>query len=266
MHVQKRILFASLACLSFSVLALPAGAQPAGPDPKPTVLLVHGAFADASSWDGVSARLLADAYPVVAFANPLRGVGSDAAAVSDLVKRIHGPVVLVGHSYGGSVISQAAHGNGNVKSLVFVAAFAPEAGETAFGLSGKFPGSTLAPTLAAPVPLANGEVDLYIQQDKFPQQFAADVARSKALLMAAGQRPVTQAALKEASGAPAWKSLPSYFVYGKLDRNIPPAALSFMAKRAHSRRTIAIDGASHVVMVSHPSAVAQLIEEAAASR
>lgn len=233
---------------------------------KPTIVLVHGAFADASSWDGVTARLLADGYPVVGAANPLRGLASDAAAVSDIVKSIPGPVVLVGHSYGGSVISQAANGNGNVKSLVFVSAFAPEAGESAFSLTGKFPGSTLPPTLAAPVALAGGGVDLTIRQDQFPQQFAADVPLSKAALMAAGQRPVAEAALKEAAGAPAWKSLPSYFVYGKRDKNIPPAALSFMAKRAHSRHTIAVDGASHVVMTSHPIQVAKLIEEAAAAK
>lgn len=264
MTFRRRALLATLA--SLSILTLPSGAQ-AAPDrlAKPTIVLVHGAFADTSSWDGVAARLLADGYPVIGVANPLRGVSSDAAAVSGIVKSVAGPVVLVGHSYGGSVISEAANDNGNVRSLVFVAAFAPEAGETAIELSGKFPGSTLAAALAAPVPLANGSVDLYIQQDKFPQQFAADLPRAKARLMAAGQRPIRDAALKEASGTPAWKHLPSWFVYGKLDKNIPPAALAFMAERAHSRHTLAIDGASHVVMTSHPAEVARLIEEAAAA-
>lgn len=267
MTFRRRALLATLATLaSLSIVTLPSGAQ-AAPDrlAKPTIVLVHGAFADTSSWDGVAARLLADGYPVIGVANPLRGVSSDAAAVSGIVKSVAGPVVLVGHSYGGSVISEAANDNGNVRSLVFVAAFAPEAGETAIELSGKFPGSTLAAALAAPVPLENGSVDLYIQQDKFPQQFAADLPRAKARLMAAGQRPIRDAALKEASGTPAWKHLPSWFVYGKLDKNIPPAALAFMAERAHSRHTLAIDGASHVVMTSHPAAVARLIEEAAAA-
>ncbi|NNG21621.1 alpha/beta fold hydrolase [Telluria aromaticivorans] len=259
---QLALLFGAVTIAA--ALATPAGAAPAQEGGKPTIVLVHGAFADSSSWDGVTAKLLADGYAVVGAANPLRGVASDAAAVSSLVKGIPGPVVLVGHSYGGAVISQAANGNDNVKSLVFVAAFAPEAGESAFELTGKFPGSTLPPTLAAPVALAGGGVDLYIRQDKFPQQFAADVPRAKAALMAAGQRPVAEAALKEAAGAPAWKNLPSYFVYGKRDKNIPPAALAFMAERAHSRRTLAIEGASHVVMTSHPAQVAKLIEEAAA--
>jgi len=230
---------------------------------KPTVVLVHGAFADSSSWDGVTARLEKDGYTVIGAANPLRSVKSDAASVAAVVKSVNGPVVLVGHSYGGSVISAAAVGATNVKALVYVAAFAPEAGETAVGLSGKFPGSTLGPALAPPVALADGGKDLYIQQAKFHSQFAADVPEAKARLMAAGQRPVTDAALNEASPAPAWKTIPAWFVYGKADKNIPAAALDFMAKRANAKKTVAIDGASHVVMTSHPTEVAQLIEEAA---
>jgi pimeloyl-ACP methyl ester carboxylesterase len=265
MTLNKLAVFAGAAVLSMSAMAHPGSASAAAAV-KPTVVLVHGAFADSSSWDGVTAKLLADGYRVVGAANPLRGVASDAAMVSAIVKGIAGPVVLVGHSYGGSVISAAANGNDNVRSMVFVSAFAPEAGESAFALTGKFPGSSLPPTLAPPVPLADGGVDLYIQQEKFPQQFAADVPLAKAKLMAAGQRPVLEAALKEVSGEPAWKKLPSYFVYGKLDRNIPPAALSFMAERAHSRHTLAIDGASHVVMTSHPLEVAKLIEEAAGAK
>jgi len=258
---MKTILTAATAALAFAV----AGAAPAA-TVKPTVVLVHGAFADASSWDGVTARLQADGYRVIGVANPLRGVKSDAAAVSGVVKSVTGPVVLVGHSYGGAVITEAANGNANVKSLVYVAAFAPDTGESALELTGKFPGSTLPPTLAAPVPLADGGVDLYIQQDKFPQQFAADVPRAKAVLMAAAQRPIAEAALKEAAGTPAWKTLPSYFVYGKQDKNIPVQALSFMAGRAQSRHTVEVNGASHVVMVSHPKEVAALIEEAARDR
>jgi pimeloyl-ACP methyl ester carboxylesterase len=230
---------------------------------KPTVVLVHGAFADSSSWDGVTARLQADGYRVIGVANPLRGVAYDAAAVSSVVQGVTGPVVLVGHSYGGAVITQAAVGNANVKSLVYVAAFAPDQGESALELTGKFSGSTLPGTLAPPVALADGGVDLYIRQDQFPQQFAADVPRAKAVLMAAAQRPIAEAALKEAAGTPAWKTLPSYFVYGTADKNIPVQALSFMAARAQSRHTVAVDGASHVVMVSHPKEVAALIEEAA---
>ncbi|ABD88718.1 alpha/beta fold hydrolase [Rhodopseudomonas palustris] len=242
-----------------SLLAGSAVAQPA----KPTIVLVHGAFADSSSWNGVVSILQKTGYKTVAAANPLRSVSSDARYVSDVVASIEGPVVLVGHSYGGQVISNAAQGHANVKSLVFVAAFAPEAGEAAAELAGKFPGGTLGAALAPPVKLASGGVELYIDQSKFREQFAHDVAAADAALMAAGQRPITEAALTEKSGEPAWKSLPSYFVYGDGDKNIPAKALGFMAERAGSKRTVVVKDASHVVMVSQPQAVAELIEQAA---
>lgn len=175
---------------------------------KPTVVLVHGAFADSSSWNGVTQILQKDGYNVVAAANPLRSVSTDAAYVSSVVNNIKGPVVLVGHSYGGQVITNAALDTNNVKSLVYVAAFAPDAGEAAADLAGKFPGGTLGQALAAPVKLADGSVDLSIDQAKFHQQFAHDVSAKEAALMAAGQRPITEAALTEKSGAPAWKNCP----------------------------------------------------------
>jgi pimeloyl-ACP methyl ester carboxylesterase len=233
---------------------------------KPTIVLVHGAFAESSSWNGVAQILQKDGYSVVATANPLRSIKGDAQYVADILSSIKSPVVLVGHSYGGLVISQAAAGNANVKALVYVGAFAPEAGETAVGLSGKFPGSTLGPTLAPPVSLANGGKDLYIQQDKFRAQFAADVAEVDAKLMAATQRPITEAALNEPAGEPAWKNIPAWFVYGDKDKNIPPQSLAFMAERAHSKQTVVVKGASHVVMVSNPEPVAKLIERAAAAK
>jgi pimeloyl-ACP methyl ester carboxylesterase len=233
---------------------------------RPTIVLVHGAFAESSSWNGVIGLLEKDGYTVVAAANPLRGVKSDADAVASVVSSVKTPVVLVGHSYGGSVISEAAVGQSNVKALVYVAAFAPDAGETASALSGKFPGSTLGAALADPVPLAGGGKDLYIRQDRFWKQFAADVKESDAKLMAATQRPITEAALNEASTEPAWKKTPSWFVYGDQDRNIPPAAIAWMAERAHAKQTVAIKGASHVVMVSNPQAVAKLIESAATAK
>ncbi|WP_202419876.1 alpha/beta fold hydrolase [Pseudoduganella guangdongensis] len=235
-------------------------------DIKPTVILVHGAFADSASWNGVAAKLRGDGYNVIGAANPLRSVQGDASAVANIVKSVKGPVVLVGHSYGGAVISAAANGLANVKSLVYVAAFAPDQGETALELSGRYPGGTLGGALAEPVALANGGKDFYIQQDKFHQQFAADVPKAQAELMAMGQRPIAEAALTEAAGAPAWKNLPSYFIYGTADKNIPAAALGFMADRAKSRKTIKVAGASHVVMTSHPAAVAKLIEEAAQAK
>lgn len=233
---------------------------------KPTIVFVHGAFADSSSWNGVLTHLNQKGYPTVAVANPLRGVKSDADYVASVLKSIEGPIVLVGHSYGGAVISNALNGNENVRALVYVAAFAPDAGESAVELSGRYPGSTLGPALAPPVATPDGGKDLYIQQDKFHAQFAADAPAAAAQLMASTQRPITEAALNEASGTPAWKSTPSWFIYGDLDLNIPEAALSFMAERANSKETVVVSGASHVVMVSHPDAVAELIERAATAQ
>lgn len=232
-------------------------------DVKPTVVLVHGAFADSSSWNGVVKILEKDGYPVIAAANPLRGVASDAQSVASILKSVKTPVVLVGHSYGGAVISDAAYGSQNVKALVYVAAFTPEKGETAAELSGRFPGGTLASALAAPVDLADGGKDLYIQQEKFHDQFAADVSEADARLMAAGQRPITVAALNEAAKEPGWKTIPSWFVYGDKDKNIPPQAMAFMAERANAKQTVVVKGGSHVVMVSNPDIVANLIEKAA---
>jgi len=232
---------------------------------KPTIVLVHGAFAESSSWDPVIERLNNHGYRVIAAANALRGVRSDAATVSALVKATPGPVVLVGHSYGGPVITEAANGNPNVKALVYVAGFAPEAGESSLGLSGKYPGSTLGSALMA-VDLPDGGKDLYILSDKFHAQFAADLPGDQAAILAATQRPVKQSALEEPSGTPAWKSVPSYMIYGSADRNIPPAAMKFMAERAGTRKTVVVDGASHVVMLSNPDRVAALIEEAASAR
>ncbi|WP_428696817.1 alpha/beta fold hydrolase [Stappia sp.] len=250
--------FAAIAVIASALLSGTAGAQTV----KPTIVLVHGAFADSSSWNGVITILQKDGYKTIAVANPLRSVATDARDVSDVLASIKGPVVLVGHSYGGQVITNATKGNANVKSLVYVAAFAPDEGESAADLAGKFPGGTLGEALAPPVKLADGGVDLYIDQAKFHDQFAHDVPVAQAALMAAGQRPITEAALTEKSGEPAWKALPSYFVYGDGDKNIPPKASAFMAYRASSKDTVVVQGASHVVMVSKPEAVAELIEEA----
>ncbi|KAB2739977.1 MULTISPECIES: alpha/beta hydrolase [Hyphomicrobiales] len=250
---------AATVAIATSLLSGTAIAQPV----KPTIVLVHGAFADSSSWNGVIVNLQKDGYKTVAVANPLRSVSNDAGLVSDVVGSIEGPVVLVGHSYGGQIISNAANGHDNVKSLVYVAAFAPDSGESASDLAGRFPGGTLGEALAAPVKLTDGGVDLSIDQTKFRDQFAHDVPPDASALMAVGQRPITEAALTDKSGEPAWKTLPSYFVYGDSDKNIPAKALGFMAERAGSRQTVVVEGASHVVMVSHPKIVADLIEEAA---
>ncbi|MDI2124708.1 alpha/beta fold hydrolase [Yinghuangia seranimata] len=272
---RKRRFVAGAAAAAGTVAALGAfaiaGTANAAPDasaadraPKPTIVLEHGAFADGSSWDGVVARLRRDGYPVVAAANPLRGPASDAAALRSVVDHIKGPVVLVGHSYGGSVISEAAVDQPRVKALVYVAAFLPAPGETALQLTGQFPGSTLPDTLD-PVPFTNADgttgTDLYIQQDKFRHQFAADVPADQAALMAAAQRPIAQTALTEKTTAAAWEAVPSWDIVTTQDLNIPPTAQKFMADRAHAHTTEV--AASHSVAVSHPDVVAGVIEKAA---
>ncbi|GLQ97782.1 alpha/beta fold hydrolase [Dyella mobilis] len=257
-------IFAGLLFAAAAVMGGKVSAQE--PMHKPTIVLVHGAFADASSWNGVVKILQKDGYFVIAAANPLRGVKSDGAYVGSLVADLNSPVVLVGHSYGGNVITEAANGHANVKALVYVSAFAPDTGETVAELAGKFPGSTLGQALAPPAELADGSKDLYVLQSKFPAQFAADVPAAQAALMAATQRPLAQAALDEKSGDAAWKTIPSWFIYGDADRNIPPQVMAFMAKRASARDTVVVKGGSHVVMVSHPELVARLIEKAASAK
>ena len=253
----------SIAFLAASAVALATAAQAA--DSKPTIVLVHGAFAESSSWNGVIADLARDGYPVIAVANPLRSVAVDAAAVAAVVASVKGPVVLVGHSYAGTVISAAADPGTNVKALVYVSAFEPDVGESSLGLTGRFPGSTLGPALGTAVNLPGGGQDLYVRQDLFPAQFGADLPVADARVMAAEQRPVTAAALAELSVKAAWKGIPSWVIYGSEDRNIPPAAQAFMAERAKARKTVVVPGASHLVMVSHPDTVAALIEEAASA-
>ncbi len=257
--------FSSLLLSAALLLSGSALAQTRATSPKPVIVLVHGAFAESSSWDSVIARLEKDGYTVIAAANPLRGVASDAAAVSGIVKSIKGSVVLVGHSYGGPVITEAADGNANVKALVYVAGFAPETGESSLTLSSKFPGSTLGDSLKT-IALPGGDEDLYIRPEKFHAQFAADVPEARAAAMAATQRPVTLSALGEPSRVASWKALPSYMIYGTADRNIPASVMKFMAERAHARKVVVVEGASHAVMVSHPGEVTALIEIAASGK
>ena len=228
---------------------------------NPTIVLVHGAFADSSSWNAILPNLLDQGYPVIAAAVPLRGLQIDSDFVAAVLTSISGPVVLVGHSYGGSVITNAATQVNNVVSLVFISGPALDAGESTGDAVNRFPGSTLDGKLTM-VPLPNGDTDIYLQQDKFWQQFCADIPESDAKLIAVGQRPFTDRALNEKSGEPAWKTIPSRFIYGELDKNIPAAAHAFMAKRAGSVETVEVKGSSHVVMLSHPDAVLQLIQNA----
>ena len=229
---------------------------------RPTIVLVHGAFADSSSWNGVVTRLLRDDYPVIGAANPLRGVASDATYVADTLATITGPIVLVGHSYGGSVITNAARGNANVTALVYVAAFAPDAGESANDLLARFPGSALGPTLQ-PIPLSGDGVDLAVRQDLFPKVFAADLPLRDAQLIAVAQRPIHADAFGESSlEPPAWRSIPSYFLIPAADMAIPVALHQFMAARAHGV-TVIVPDASHAVLASRPDITTQLIERAA---
>jgi pimeloyl-ACP methyl ester carboxylesterase len=228
-------------------------------------VLVHGAFAESASWNPVIERLHQEKLRVVAAANPLRSLSGDAASVRDVLASIEGPIVLVGHSYGGLVITQAAAGLDSVKALVYVGAFAGDTGENAFDLSGKFPGSSLGDALA-PYPLADGGTDLVIRQDVFHHQFAADVPEDAARTMAVTQRPVTQKALTDpVVGDPAWKTIPSWFVFGQLDLNIPVELHRYMAERANSRGTQDLSGVSHALSVSRPAEVAGSILDAVAA-
>ncbi|WP_439677369.1 alpha/beta fold hydrolase [Embleya sp. MST-111070] len=229
---------------------------------EPVIVLVHGAFAESASWNRVIRLLNDSGLRTVAAANPLRGLAEDAAYLRDVVEGLDQPVVLVGHSYGGMVISQAAADLPAVRSLVYVAAFAPETGESALHLSAEFPGSTLREVLTA-YPVPPGGIEFRIADDHFHHQFCADVDAEEADLMAATQRPVTERALTDGlTGAPAWRTVPSWFVFGGMDRNIPAEALRFMAERAGSHGTRAIAGASHAIAVSRPEAVAATILEA----
>ncbi|MFD6494742.1 alpha/beta fold hydrolase [Streptomyces sp. NPDC059944] len=233
--------------------------------PKPTVVLVHGAFADASSWSGVTRRLQRHGYTVVAAANPLRDLDGDAAYVSSVLDGITGPVVLVGHSYGGEVITNAAVGHPNVKALVYVAAFAPEQGESGLALTGRFPGSQLGAHLTVrPFPQTAGGTgsEATVDPAAFRAVFAADVPEGTSAEMASAQRPVALAALAAPSGVPAWETIPSWYLVAGSDQAIPAAAERFMAQRAGAHTT-EVKGASHVVMVSHPARTTDLIVQAA---
>jgi pimeloyl-ACP methyl ester carboxylesterase len=227
---------------------------------EPTVILVHGAFAESASWNGVLTRLREAGVSAIAIANPLRDLYGDAQYVRDVVASVDGPVVLVGHSYGGPVITQAADGDTKVRALVYVSAFAPEIGESALELTGKFPGSTLGDAVV-PRPLAAGGVELSIDVPKFPHQFAADVEPATAALMALTQRPVAEVALTAGltGEGPAWRGLPSWFVWGSADLNIPAEALRFMAERAGGRELTEIPGAGHALPASQPGPVAETI-------
>jgi pimeloyl-ACP methyl ester carboxylesterase len=232
---------------------------------KPTIVLVHGAFAESASWNNVIDSLAGAGHPVIAAANPLRGLITDATSIGDLLRTIDGPVVLVAHSYGGAVISNVPADAGEITGLVYVNGFAPDPEESCFSLAGRFPGSTLGEDTLRPVPRSDGTTDLYIIQDRYHDLFCPDVPAAQAAQMAATQRPATQEALFAPSGErPLWRELPSWFVVGEEDRIIPAELQRFMAERAGARRMVEIPGASHALSVSQPEATVDLILEAAA--
>jgi pimeloyl-ACP methyl ester carboxylesterase len=230
---------------------------------SPTVVLVHGAFADASGWGGVISRLQAEGIPVMAPANPLRSVSGDAAYIASVVNQIPGPVLLVGHSYGGVVISNASPQADNVVGLVYVCAFIPDEGEALQTLAEQATDSLLGPNLRpAQYPSGGDEpgIELYIDQAVFHEVFCADLPAEQAAIMAVSQRPGAAAGFGEPSGPVGWKTIPSWALISPNDLTIGPSGLRFMAERAGA--VIVEVDASHVAMISQPQAVADLIVSA----
>jgi pimeloyl-ACP methyl ester carboxylesterase len=254
-------------CCAVAPSAVAVGA-PAPSGVKPTIVLVHGAFADASSWGGEVAALQQQGYDARAIANPLENLDTDAESVKDFLATLSGPIVLVGHSYGGSVITNAAAGNPNVKALVFVDAAAPDVGETTASLSGA--GSVLTRPqgeLFDPVPAPaapDGAAQVYLKKDIFIQHFGNDLPPDLAARAWASQRAASTAALFAPSKSAAWKEIPSWYFISSGDQVITPDSESAMAARAHSQITH-FDGGSHLTLVSHPEAVTQVIDSAIAS-
>jgi len=261
----KRLLTVLVAVLAV-VLAAASPAAASHPNkPKPTIVLVHGAWADGSSWAKVTSRLLDDGYTVRVPPNPLRLLSSDAATIRDFLSTLSGPIVLVGHSYGGAVITNAATGNPNVKALVYVDAFAPAAGEPIFPLAGADSALAVPPENVfdfVPYPGAPaGDVDLYLKRDTFLTSFASGVPRREAENLYPSQRPLTLSAGFEPSGTPAYDTIPSWYVLGTRDLIITPEAQLFMATRANSKITRIKAG--HLGLISNPAPITKVIEQAA---
>ena len=235
--------------------------------PKPTIVLVHGGWDNSSGWNAVVEKLQQRGYPVIAPANPLRSLASDSAYVSSVLDTIQGPVVLVGHSYGGAVITNAAVGHANVKALVYIAAFAPDQGESLGQLVTMNPGSEIGPNtlITRPYPLGDGTqgTDLYLTQAGLKTAFAADVPGRVQDQMYATQRPFSQEAFASASGTPAWKTIPSWYLVASNDHAIPPATERFMAQRAGAHTSEV--NSSHVPQISQPDRTTEVILDAANS-
>jgi len=233
---------------------------------NPTIVLIHGAFGDGSSWRPVFDRLVGDGHTVLAPPNPLRGLPYDTSYTASLIDQVDGPIVLVGHSYGGAVITNAATGAANVRALVYIDAFAPDQGEAVTPLAG--PDSALAVadpttvfTLVPPTLPPTPATDLYLKESTFVRSFANGIPARDARMLAATQRPATVGALNEPSGVPAWRTIPSWYLIGSEDLIIPPTAEKAMAERAGS--TISSFHAGHLGLISDPASVARIIERAA---
>ena len=263
---------------AFAVVTMPmVNAEAATRDPlpcrspvqtKPTVVLVHGAWADTSSWNGEADALRRAGYVVRAIANPLRDLTGDAETVADFLKTVRGPIVLAGHSYGGSVITNAAANVPSVKALVYVDAAVPDVGETTGQLSGS--GSALhanPDSLYDTVPYAGapqGANDLYLKQDPFVRLFGSDLPRDTAVRLWAAQRAASTSAFMTPSKAAAWKTIPSWYFISTGDRIITPDSQRSMAKRAGSKVTT-FQGGSHLTLISHADAVTSVIGAAICS-
>jgi len=268
-NISRRTLVAGLgaglAVTAAAVAAGPAALAGDTPSTKPTVVLVHGGFADATaSWNDVIQQLQKRGYPVLAPANPLRSLQSDSAYLASILNSISGPVILVGHSYGGAVITNAAAGAPNVKALVYIAAFVPDTGEALGELIGRYPGSEIQAAtypVAYPNPDGTTGTDLYLQPDQLRRVFAADLPASTTRIMAATQRPFSAVCFSELTQAAAWHTVPSWGLIATDDLAIPPALQRFEYQRANARKTVSV-AASHVAMVSHPDLVTQLIVDA----
>ena len=254
---------ALVAPLSLSGSAHATTRVAASSGPKPTIVLEHGAWADTSSWNGVIKRLQADGYTVYAPPNPLQGLTYDSAYLADFLHTISGPIVLVGHSYGGAVITNAATGDPQIKALVYVDAFAPAQGQTLAQLLASVPGSCAVPANLNVVPFPGapaGVGDAYITQSAFPSCMANGLPAREANALAVTQLPIATSALTDPSGVPAWQTIPSWAVVGTADHAIPPALQLAMAENAHAHITEV--NAPHLAMVSDPGAVTSVILQA----
>ncbi|HEV8459595.1 MAG TPA: alpha/beta hydrolase [Gaiellaceae bacterium] len=257
---------AALAALAAGAVNAEAKTEAGASAPKPTIVLVHGAWADGSGWNRVIDRLRDDGYPVRAAPNPLRGLNVDSAVVRGFLQSITGPKIVVGHSYGGAVISEAAEGLPDVKGLVYITAFAPDTGESV-GQLAAMPVAHPIPelptvTVNATLPDGTTDTEFYLDPAKFQARFAADVPNDVAADLAATQRGTALATLTDTlTGTPAWKTIPSWYLVARQDMALAPDLARFFAKRAQSHTSES--NGSHAVFISHPDAVVKTIEAAA---